>query len=114
MEGLWGAYKTKVSTPLAHLLLTSDVCKVSNLGTMSLWCDFVDANYPDRRMLLNSNESFVPIPVGFRFCSQPFGRFLVSFDSENQDQNVNGALRWLFDYIAHSKDSVNLKKVPIP
>ncbi len=110
-EGLWGAYKTKISVPLAHLLLTSDVSKVSNLGTMSLWCSFVDANYPDRLMLLNSNEPFVPIPVGFRFCSQPFGRLLACFDAVNQDPNVNGALRWLFNNIEQSEDAVYLKKV---
>ncbi len=116
-DGLWGAYKKKVSIPVAHLLLTSDVWKVSDSATLSLWCDFVEAHYPDRLMLLNSSDAVIQIPFGFHFCSQPFGRLLVSFDlvstSVNQSPNVNGLLPWLFDNIARSNDVVTLKKVRI-
>jgi len=35
-EGLWGIFKSKVSNSLAHLLLVSDVWRVSNETTMSL------------------------------------------------------------------------------
>lgn len=113
-EGLWGAYKNKVSIHLAHLLLTSDVWRVSDdATTLSLWCDFVDANYPDRLMLLNSKEAFVQIPVGFRFCSQPFGRLLASLDgvSANKEEILNKPLHWLLDRIRNSPDEADLKEV---
>lgn len=117
-EGLWGAYKKKVSIPVAHLLLTSDVWKVSDSATLSLWCDFVEAHYPDRLMVLNSSDAFIQIPFGFHFCSQPFGRLLASFHhgdgvSVKQSPNVNELLRSLLDSIVQSNDVVTLKKVRI-
>lgn len=81
---------------------------------MSLWCDFVDANYPERLMLLNSSETFVQIPVGFRFCSQPFGRLLASLDrasaSVNQEVKLNGPLHWLLERIQNGSEEVDLKE----
>lgn len=76
--------------------------------TTSPWCYFVNTNYLDQLMLLNLNEIFVPITVGFRFiCIKPFGRLLASFDAATQDPKANGALRWLFDnVIAQSEDAV--------
>lgn len=113
-EGLWGTYKHKISIHLAHLLLTSDVWRVSNTTTMQLWCDFVEANYSDRLMLLHSSNMMVPKPDGFDFCSQPFGRLLVSFVSAsvNQEANLNGPLHWLLNHIMESDQTeFDLNKV---
>ncbi len=113
-EGLWGFLKHKISIPLAHLLLTSDVWRVFDSTTMSLWCDFVDANYPERLLLLNSNEKTVQIPVGFRFCRQPFGRLLVSYDTitaVNQQEKLNEPLHWLLRRIGNDTTGGDLREV---
>jgi hypothetical protein len=42
------------------------------------------------------------MPIGFRFCNQPFGRLLASFDRQyalNSDSQLNKPLRWLLDRI---------------
>ena len=107
-EGLWGVFKHKISNPIAHLLLVSDVWRISDEPSINLWCDFVTANYPDRLMSLNSSDSHVQMPIGFRSCTQPFGRLLASFDI-----HLNGPLRWLLDRIAKYEDgnSQGIKEV---
>jgi hypothetical protein len=99
-EGLWGVFKHKISNPLAHLLLVSDVWRISDQPSTKLWCDFVNANYPDRLMSLNSSDSLVQMPIGFRTCTQPFGRLLASFDT-----HLNGPLQWLLDRVSKSEDA---------
>lgn len=106
-EGLWGVFKNKLSNPLAHLLLVSDVWRVCDESSAKLWCDFVTANYPDRLMTLNSSDSVVQIPVGFRSCTRPFGRLLVSFDvnsTQRPGSSLNGPLHWLLDHLAKNQD----------
>ena len=115
-EGLWGSFKQKISSALAQLLVISDVWRVSDEQTLLLWCEFVEANYPQRLMLLNSADAVVQMPMGFRFCTQPFGRLLVSFDrnyAENAESLMNEPLRWLLDYIDRNADEseVDLKEV---
>ncbi len=113
-EGLWGSLKQKISIPLAHLLITSDVWRVTDSATMSLWCDFVVENYPKWLMLLNSSDRTIHIPIGFHFCSQPFGRLLVSFDSHpgfNQEAKLNAPLNWLLHRIGNYSNEVDLRRV---
>ncbi len=115
-EGLWGVFKHKISNPLAHLLLVSDVWRVSDESSSKLWCDFVIANYHDRLMSLNSSDSLVQMPVGFRSCTRPFGRLLASFDinfAQRTDSRLNAPLRWLLNRIAKNEDedSQDVKEV---
>ena len=115
-DGLWSVFKQKISNPLAHLLLISDVWRVSDQSSIKLWCDFIDANYPDRLMSLNSSDSVVQIPVGFSSCTRPFGRLLASFDisyAQRTESRLNGPLQWLLDNIAkyQEDDSQKIKEV---
>ena len=107
-EGLWGVFKHKISNPLAHLLLVSDVWRISDHPSIKLWCDFVTANYPDRLMSLNPSDSIVQMPIGFRTCTQPFGRLLASFD-----MHLNRPLQWLLDSVSKNEDgnSQEIKEV---
>ena len=115
-EGLWGVFKQKLSNPLAHLLIVSDVWRVYDDSSAKLWCDFVIANYHDRLMSLNSSDSLVQIPVGFRSCTRPFGRLLSSFDinfAQRPESRLNAPLRWLLNRIAKNEDddSQEIKEV---
>ena len=115
-EGLWGVFKHKISNPVAHLLLISDVWRVSDKSSKKLWCNFVEANYPDRLMSLNSSDSLVQIPIGFRSCTRPFGRLLASFDisyAQRTESRLNGPLQWLLDNVAKNQedDSQKIKEV---
>uniref|UniRef100_A0A0P4YE06 AAA+ ATPase domain-containing protein n=2 Tax=Daphnia magna TaxID=35525 RepID=A0A0P4YE06_9CRUS len=106
-EGLWGVFKHKISNPLAHFLLISDIWRITDLPSSMLWCDFVIANYPDRLMSLNSSDTPPQIPVGFRSCTQPFGRLLASFNmnyAQRTEPRLNGPLRWLLERIAKNED----------
>ncbi|KAI9554203.1 hypothetical protein GHT06_019475 [Daphnia sinensis] len=106
-EGLWGVFKHKISNPLAHFLLVSDIWRITDLPSAALWCDFVTANYPDRLMSLNSSDSPPQMPVGFRSCTQPFGRLLASFDmnyAQRTEPRLNGPLRWLLERVAKNED----------
>lgn len=101
-EGLWGVFKHKISNPFAHLLLVSDVWRVCDESTMKLWCDFITANYSDRLTTFHSSDTIVQMPVGFRSCTQPFGRLLASFDinfAQRPDSRLNGPLQWLLNYV---------------
>lgn len=115
-EGLWGVFKHKISNPLAHFLLISDIWRITDLPSSMLWCDFVIANYPDRLMSLNSSDTPPQIPVGFRSCTQPFGRLLASFNmnyAQRTEPRLNGPLRWLLERIAKNEDenSQEIKEV---
>ncbi len=106
-EGLWGVFKHKISNPLAHLLVVSDVWRVSDQSSALLWCDFIKANYPDRLISFNSSDSVIQMPVGFRSCTRPFGRLLASFDmnyAQHPESHLNGPLHWLLERIAKSSD----------
>jgi hypothetical protein len=99
-------------------LLISDVWRVSDKSSTKLWCDFVSANYPDRLMSLNSSDSLVQIPIGFRSCTRPFGRLLVSFDmsyAQRTESRLNGPLQWLLDNVGKNEedDSQKIKEVRI-
>lgn len=83
---------------------------------MQLWCEFVEANYPDRLMLLNSNKMSVPKPDGFDLCSQPFGRLLASFVSASvtKEANLNGPLHWLLNRMMENEPTkLDLKEVAL-
>lgn len=115
-EGLWSVFKHKLSNPLAHLLLVSDVWRVYDKSSAQLWCTFVTSNYPDRLMFLHSADSVVQMPTGFRCCTRPFGRLLASFDlsfSQNPDSRLNGPLNWLLNFIAKNEEdnSQEMKEV---
>lgn len=115
-EGLWNVFQRKISNPLAHLLLVSDVWHVSDETSVQLWCQFVRANYPDRLMSLRSADSIVQIPTGFRCCDRPFGRLLASFDTnfvQHPDSSLNGPLNWLINFIAKydGTDAQEMKQV---
>ena len=65
------------------------------------WCDFVETNFPDK-VLFHSTDALVQIPVGFRYCHQPFGRLLASFDRQyalSPDSPLNKPLRWLLERV---------------
>ncbi|XP_057375006.1 uncharacterized protein LOC130695963 [Daphnia carinata] len=106
-EGLWGVFKHKICNPLAHFLLVSDIWRISDRPSVTLWCDFVTANYPDRLMSLNSSDSPPQIPVGFRTCTQPFGRLLASFGmnyGQRTEPRLNEPLQWLLKRVAENED----------
>ncbi len=103
-KGLWGVFKQKISNPLAHLLLVSDVWRISDRFSMNLWCDFVDENYPNRLILPSPSDSVVQMPIGFRLCTRPLGRLLASFKN-NQTQNINEPLQWLLNRLAENEDN---------
>ena len=107
-ESLWGVFKHKISSPLSHLLLVSDVYKVSDAASMALWCDFVRDNYADR-LIFSSTEHLVQIPVGFRFCTQPFARLLSVLDKnlingQPVEVNNNNPVHWLLNRIRNCQD----------
>lgn len=102
-ESLWGVFKYKISNPLAHLLLVSDVWRVCDESSVKLWCDFVAGNYPNRLMSPQSSDSIVQLPVGFRICTQPFGRLLADTNFAQQSC-LSGPLQWLLDHLAPSDD----------
>ena len=113
-EGLWGVFKHKISNTLAHLLIVSDVWRVSDESSAKLWCDFVMANYENRLMSINSSD--FQLPVGFRSCTRPFGRLLASFDAnfvQSPKSRLNAPLRWLLQRIAQNEgdDSQKIKQV---
>ena len=113
-EGLWGVFKHKISNTLAHLLIFSDVWRVSDESSAKLWCDFVMANYENRLMSINSSD--FQLPVGFRSCTRPFGRLLASFDAnfvQSPKSRLNAPLRWLLQRIAQNEgdDSQKIKQV---
>lgn len=106
-ESLWGVLKHQISNLLAHLLLVSDVWRVSDEPSAKLWCDFVKANYGDRLMSPSSSDSPLQMPIGFRVCIQPFGRLLASLDvhfAKQTDSSLNRPLCWLLNYIARNQD----------
>lgn len=106
-EGLWGVFKHKISNQLAHLLIVSDVWRVSDESLSKLWCDFVTDNYDDRLMSFNSSNSLVQMPVGFSSCTRPFGRLLSLLDTyfvQGTDSRLNTPLHWLLNRIATNKD----------
>ena len=52
--------------------------------------------------MFHVTDSLIQMPVGFRFCQQPFGRLLASFDkkyAQNSHSPLNRPLRWLIDNI---------------
>ena len=52
--------------------------------------------------MFHATDSLIQMPVGFRFCQQPFGRLLTSFDekyAQNSHSPFNRPLRWLIDHI---------------
>ena len=113
-ECLWGVFKHKISNPLAHLLVISDVWRVSDISLAKLWCKFVTANYHDRLMARNSSKTLVQMPVGFQSCTQPFGRLLATLATTfSSESRLNAPLRWLLNHNANNKDedSQNLKQV---
>ncbi len=79
---------------------------------MNLWCDFVDANYPNRLISPSTSDSVVQMPIGFRLCTRPLGRLLASFKN-NQTQNINEPLQWLLNRLADNEDddSQEIKQV---
>ena len=67
-------------------------------------------------MSLNSSDSLVQIPIGFRSCTRPFGRLLASFDisyAQRTESRLNGPLQWLLDNVAKNEedDSQKIKEV---
>ena len=67
--------------------------------------------------MFHATTAFVEMPVGFRFCHQPFGRLLASFDkqyAQNPDSGLSGPLRWLLDRINNlEENSLTMQEVNI-
>lgn len=113
-EGLWSVFKHKISNPLAQLLLISDVWRVTDDARAALWCDFVEANYPDRLMSVHTSDCVVQSPAGFRSCKQPFGRLLASLDGsclQKPDSVADEPLLWLLEHLSKDKRFRPLKEV---
>ena len=109
-DGLWGTFKDKISSALAHLLVISDVWRVSNAQSISFWVAFVEANYAERLMVVRNStaDALVPMPVGFRFCTQPFSRLLVSCDRTFQ---LNRPLCWILQFFRNNEQDYAMKEV---
>ncbi|KAI9554792.1 hypothetical protein GHT06_020069 [Daphnia sinensis] len=105
-KALWNVFKHKISSPLAHLLVVSEVWRVTDDSSVKMWCEFVSANYPDRLMLLNPSDLFVQTPIGFGICYCLFGRLLVSFEKNHHaEPRLNGPLQWLLDYVGKNENN---------
>ena len=80
-EALWGVLKEKISGPLSHILVISDVWRVSDAAQAALWCGFVRQHCQSGFLISGNTALPVEIPFGFHLSSQPFGRLLHSLDS---------------------------------
>ena len=63
-------------------------------------------------MSINSSDSLVQLPVGFRSCTRPFGRLLALFDAyfvQRPKSRLNAPLRWLLQRIAQNRDDDSQK-----
>lgn len=111
-------FKKILSNPLAQLLIISDVWRVCDQPSAQLWCQFVNANYPDCLMSIHSSDLIIQIPTGFRCCTRPFGRLLASFDKsfvQHPNSSMNRPLNWLLNFIGSNEeiDAQDLKQVKI-
>lgn len=100
-EGLQSVLSEQVSHSLSHLLIQTDVSKITE-STMQLWCDCIETNYPDRLVVPKENRSLVEPPSYYMTSRFPFSRFFCL--SINEKNSSNPPSQWLLRYLNDSRN----------